>query len=97
MKTLTKIALALVLLATAANSHAEWVGGHFRSSGSYVNPHYRTPANDTPYDNLSYRGYPSQQPGYVAPRNYDSGLARPLPSFGSEAYRLPHRVNSFGY
>ena len=24
-----------------------------------------TPANGVPYDNLSYRGYSSQQPGYV--------------------------------
>ena len=55
------------------------MSGHFRSSGTHVAPYYRTPANGIPYDNLSYRGYPSQQPGYVSPRSYDydSTLSRP--------------------
>ena len=36
MKTLTKIALALVLLATAPASHAgEWVNGYTRTDGTY--------------------------------------------------------------
>ncbi len=96
-ETLTKITLAVALLATAANSHAEWVNGYFRSSGSYVNPHYRTPANDTPYDNLSYRSYPSQQPGYVSPRTYDSGTIRPLPSFESDQIVRPLRRSVYGW
>ena len=36
MKTLTKIALALVLLATAASSRADWVDGYTRANGTYV-------------------------------------------------------------
>ena len=82
MKTLTNIALALVLLATATAARADWVRGYYRSSGTYVAPHYRTPANSTPYDNLSYRGYPSQQPGYVSPRSY-SGTSS---SYGNTTY-----------
>ena len=86
MKILTNIALAAVLLCPVLAANAQTVRGHFRSNGTYVAPYYRTPANGTPYDNLSYRGYPSQQPGYVSPRSYgfDSGLARPtpLPSYG---------------
>lgn len=70
MKTLTKLALAAVILTTALAAQAGSVRGYFRSNGTYVMPHYRTPANGTPYDNLSYRGYPSQQPGYVSPRSY---------------------------
>ncbi len=87
MKTLKNLALAAVILTTAVAAQAGTVRGHFRSNGTYVMPHYRTPANRTPYDNLSYRGYPSQQPGYVSPRSYGFGtqLTRPmpLPSYGN--------------
>ena len=55
MKTLTKIALAL--LATALAARAEWVNGYTRSNGTYVAPHVRTPANRTVTENLSSRGY----------------------------------------
>jgi len=57
-------------------------------------------ANGTPYDNLSYRGYPSQQPGYVSPRSYglDSSWSRPtpLPSYGSYNFQTP-RPYTGGY
>jgi hypothetical protein len=75
MKTLTKIALLIVALSAAASAEAQMVRGYFRSNGTYVAPYYRTPANSIPYDNLSYRGYPSQQPGYVSPRKYSLGAA----------------------
>jgi len=68
MKTLSKLALAASILASTCVAQAEWVSGYVRSSGTYVQPYYRTPANGVPYDNLSYRGYPSQQPGYISPR-----------------------------
>ncbi len=73
MKALTKLALATVLLTTAVAARADWVSGHYRGNGTYVSPYYRTPANGSVYDNLSYRGYPSQQPGYVSPRSYSFG------------------------
>ena len=85
MKTL--LALAAMILTTAIASQAGTVRGHFRSNGTYVNSYYRTPANGTPYDNLSYRSYPSQQPGYVSPRSsgLDSSWSRPtpMPNYGS--------------
>ena len=56
MKTLTKLALAAVMLTTTCAARADWVNGHFRANGTYVMPYYRTPANGIPYDNLSYRG-----------------------------------------
>lgn len=97
MKTLIKLALAATMLATAVSAQAEWVSGHFRSSGTYVNSYYRTPANGIPYDNLSYRGYPSQQPGYVSPRSYGLGSSSsrptPLPSYGS--YKVETLPNPF--
>ena len=36
MKTLTKIALVLVLCATTLASHAEWVNGYTRANGTSV-------------------------------------------------------------
>ena len=79
MKILNKPALAAVLLSSTLAAQADWVSSHFRSNGTYVAPYYRTPANGTPYDNLSYRGYPSQQPGYISPRTWPLGadLNRP--------------------
>ena len=99
MKTVLKLALAAVILTASAAARAEWVSGHFRSNGAYVNRYYRTPANGTRFDNLSYRGYPSQQPGYVSPRSYglDSSWSRPtpLPSYGSyKAKTLPNPFTS---
>lgn len=101
MKNLTKLALAAVILTAAVSAQAGTVRGHFRSNGTYVMPYYRTPANGTPYDNLSYRGYPSQQPGYVSPRSYglDSSWSRPkpLPSYGSYNLNTTPRPYSGGY
>ena len=98
MKILTKLALAAVILTTTAASQAEIVRGHFRSNGIYVAPYYRTPANGIPYDNLSYRGYPSQQPGYVSPRSsgLDTGFTRPSDGFSQPA-RLPSLDSGFGF
>ncbi len=72
------LTLAALVLVTTASAQADSVSGYFRSNGTYVAPHYRTPANGTPYDNLSYRGYPSQQPGYVSPRSFDTGYTAPV-------------------
>ena len=102
MKTLTKLALSALMLITAFAAQADWVSGHFRSNGTYVMPYYRTPANGIPYDNLSYRGYPSQQPGYVSPRAWslDPALSRPktMPSYGNSSesyvYRNPYAAYS---
>ena len=100
MKTLTKLALAALLLATTFAANAGWVNGYSRNDGSYVSGYYRASANCTPYDNLSYRGYPSQQPGYVSPRSYglDSSWSRPtpLPSYGSYNFQTP-RPYTGGY
>jgi hypothetical protein len=85
MKTLTKLAVAIAILTSVATTQAETVGGYFRSNGTYVMPYYRTPANGVPYDNLSYRGYPLQQPGYISPSKsgLDSSFTLPKYDFGS--------------
>lgn len=92
MKTLAKITLVIAMLATAAITNADMVSGYFRSDGTYVMPYYRTPANGIPYDNLSYRGYPSQESGYVSPRNF--GLGSNLYSPRSD-FRLPSQSSPF--
>ena len=86
MKTLTKLALTLTILTTAVAAQAQVVRGYLRSNGTYVAPYYRTPANGTPFDNLSYPGYPSQQPGYVSPRHefgMDSTFTMPRHDFSN--------------
>ena len=91
MKTLKNLLLSAVMLAAAVSAQAEWVNGYTRSNGTYVNGYYRTPANNTPYDNLSYRGYPSQQPGYVSPRSYSPVT---MPYYGDSSYStLPYTVS----
>src|SRR5215510_15165870 len=100
MKTLI---IASALLAVSVTSRADWVSGHFRSNGTYVAPYYRTPANGIPYDNLSYKGYPSQQPGYISPRSYSFGYesTRPqvMPYYGGSTssrdyvYRNPYAAD----
>ena len=97
MKPLSKIALIAAVLTAAVAAQAEWVSGHFRSSGTYVAPYYRTPANGIPYDNLSYRGYPSQQPGYISPRAYDYGTVRTLPAYPSTGYVRPLYRNPYAF
>ena len=80
MKSSAKLILSAITMFAAATTQAETVKGYFRQNGTYVAPHYRTPANSTPFDNLSYRGYPSQQPGYVSPSSSSFGSANGLGS-----------------
>lgn len=89
MNALAKLTILAALFTTALTARADWVRGYVRSNGTYVAPYYRTHANGTPYDNLSYRGYPSQQPGYVSPRSYSYGSAVTMPRFdyGGSSFR----------
>src|SRR5438093_11644073 len=73
MKTLTKLALAAVILTSTVAALADWVTANTRRDGTSVMPYYRTPANGIPYDNLSYRGYASQQSTYLRPGAYSYG------------------------
>jgi hypothetical protein len=50
MKTLTKLALAIVMLATTLAAHAGWVNSYTRSDGTYVSGYYRS-------DSGSFGGY----------------------------------------
>ena len=59
MKTLTKIALALVLFATALAARAEWVNGYTRTDGTYVSGHYRNTPGSSYTTMPTYRATPS--------------------------------------
>lgn len=61
MKKIVLFLLALMFLVTAAS--ATYVRGYFRSSGTYVAPHYRSRANSITYDNYSYK--PSRIKSYI--------------------------------
>jgi len=51
--------VALVMVAVSVPSSVDArvrVRGYYRSSGTYVQPHYRTNSNSYKYDNYSYKG-----------------------------------------
>lgn len=54
MKKLVLLSL-FILLCIPANAD-QFVNGYYREDGTYVQPHYRTNANYTKYDNYSTRG-----------------------------------------
>lgn len=85
MKTLTKLALAAVILTAAVATQAGTVGGYFRSNGTYVAPHYRS-------DSGSFGGSSSPSTDYVYRNPYAA-----TPSVGVSSYTkrdgtmvLPH-------
>ena len=58
MKKLLLITAALIILAgCAAPADADvYVRGHYRSNGTYVQPHYRSDPDGNPYNNWSTKG-----------------------------------------
>jgi hypothetical protein len=88
MKTLTKLALAAVILCSAFAAQAGWVGGYTRSNGTYVAPYYRSDYGSPG----GYSGYSSSSRDYVYRNPY---AAYPSVSVGgytrsSGTYVLPH-------
>src|SRR3990167_839093 len=55
-----------------------WVGGYYRSNGTYVNGYYRSRPNAYQYDNYSYKAYqPSYNSSYYSGRSYSSNWYTP--------------------
>ena len=52
------LALTLVFLTASpkVEAYSSRVRGYYRSSGTYVQPYYRTNPNRVRYDNYSYKG-----------------------------------------
>lgn len=65
----------LVADAIAADTY---VRGYTNRNNTYVEPHYRTAPNNTPYDNYSTRGNVNPYTGQVGTRDPDR-----TPSYGS--------------
>lgn len=81
------IILILVLLPTAAIADV-YVRGHYRSNGTYVQPHYRSDPNSTTLDNWStkgnvnpYTGQYGTKPAYPSAPSYN-----PFGSSSSSVY-----------
>ena len=76
MKTLTKLALAAVILTTAVATQAEWVSGYTRSNGTYVSGHYRSDTSSLGGYSSSSRDYTYQNPYAASPSVSVSGYTR---------------------
>lgn len=81
--------------AVSAQSHA--VKGHYRSDGTYVQPHHRSDANSTKLDNYSTQGN-------YNPYNGKSGTVDPYKPTQSNPYGSPYnqprtqqRRSGYGY
>lgn len=72
IKKITTLAiLTISALSFTASSHADvWVNGHYKSSGSYVQPHYRSSPDSSIYNNWSYRGNTNPYTGKRGYRSY---------------------------
>jgi len=64
-----------ILLAFTASTSAamadNYVNGYYRQNGTYVQPHYQTAPDATPYNNYSTKGNTNPytgQPGYINPQ-----------------------------
>jgi hypothetical protein len=87
MKTLTKLALAAVVMISTVSAKAEWVSGHFRGNGTYVAPYYRSSSGSFG----SYSGYSSSR-DYVYRNPYATTPSVRVDGYfrDSGAYVLPH-------
>lgn len=62
-----KIYIALLLMCFLQSVFSQvYVKGYFKSNGTYVEPHYRSSPNGSPYDNYSYPGNVNPYTGKVA-------------------------------
>lgn len=89
MKILTKLALAAVMLTPAVSARAEWVNGYYRSSGTYVQPYYRSTASSYTYGNARYTGY---TPSYGS-STYSSTT---YPGYGCSSSSYPSSYSVYG-
>ena len=50
------LALVVFIASPKAEAYSSRVRGYYRSSGTYVQPYYRTSPNSYKFDNYSYKG-----------------------------------------
>lgn len=56
MKKLNLILVTASLLIASSAAHADYVQGHYRSNGTYVNGYHRTAPDSNRYNNYSSQG-----------------------------------------
>lgn len=66
-----KIALLVLLAASASAMADQYVRGHFRKDGIYVEPHVRSSPNSTTLDNYSTQGNMNPYTGKSGTEPYD--------------------------
>lgn len=68
---LKKLLVALILSLLSISAFADsFVSGHYRSDGTYVQPHYRSSPNSTVRDNFSYYGNRNPYTGSTGKNKY---------------------------
>lgn len=85
MKTLTKLALAAMILCSAFAANAQTVRGYFRSNGTYVAPHYRSSSGSMSGSHGSGSSYVYRNPYAAYPSVSVGGYYR-----SSGTYTAPH-------
>ena len=85
MKILTKFALATMMLITTLTAQAGWVSGHYRSSGTYAAPYYRSDSGSVGRSYGSSSGYVYRNPYAAHPSVHVRGYYR-----STGTYVAPH-------
>ena len=87
--------LILVLALTSVVFADQYIQGYYRRDGTYVQPHYRSDPDRSPYNNYSYPGNINPYTGQVAPGNPDTYLQRYYERQDPNPYGYPR--NPSGY
>jgi len=82
MKALIRFALAAMMLITTLTAQAGWVSGHYRSSGTYVAPYYRS-------DSGSTESIGAGPPTHLAPLAQEVNRKVPAPPHGCPIALVP--------
>ena len=90
---LKKALLGVTTLFVASSS--AWadisVHGYYRGNGTYVQPHFRSSPDRSPYNNWSYPGNLNPHTGRVSPGNPDTYLNHYYNPNGGSGFRVPAR------
>lgn len=72
---MVKIVLSIFLTLFFTSSFSQvYVNGYYRKNGTYVEPHYRSSPNSSPYDNFSFPGNINPYSGKISIGNPDTYL-----------------------
>lgn len=84
------LALAIFLVAVPAFAGDVYVQGHYRSDGTYVQPHYQSAPNNSTYDNWSTRGNINPYTGEEGTQDRDRQRMQSARPPGAGTYNSPY-------